>query len=403
MLIGKIVRQLVTAGISGLFAASSFAAGAADKPLEKSPVYIGIDGEFGVTNSVSAQMIHLGMLTAVTEINEAGGVLNGRPLEIIQKDHRSIPARGIVNIEEFSKMHDLVAVFGGRFSPVIIEQMPILRKSNMPFLAAWSSADGVVDNDMKPNYVFRLSLRDTLAVPKIFSSLQERKLTRVGLLLTNTSWGRSGLAAAEKYVEKNKAMNIPAVAWYNWQDKTLIEKYERLRNAGAQAIFLVANDDEAAVLVKEVAGLPKEFRIPIVSHWGITGGKFAEQAGPALGDVDLSVIQTFSFFNAEKPRLDKFMKALSKVSPILTIEEIKAPSGVAHGYDLTHILAIAINQAGSTNRADIRDELEKVKSYRGLIRDYNPPFTSSRHEALGPEQLLMARYRKDGVLIPAKE
>jgi branched-chain amino acid transport system substrate-binding protein len=42
------------------------------------PVLLGIDGEFGLDNSTSAQAVELGMRSAVAEINAAGGVLGGR-------------------------------------------------------------------------------------------------------------------------------------------------------------------------------------------------------------------------------------------------------------------------------------------------------------------------------------
>jgi branched-chain amino acid transport system substrate-binding protein len=85
------------------------------------------------------------------------------------------------------------------------------------------------------------------------------------------------------------------------------------------------------------------------------------------------------------------------------IEDIKAPVGVAHAYDLTHILAMAIDQAGSTDRKAVRDALEKLPSYRGLIKNYAPPFTARRHEALSARELLLARFRADGVLVPAQD
>lgn len=364
------------------------------------PVRIGLDAEFGLDNSTSAQAVELGLRTAIGEINRAGGVLGGRPLELVTRDHRSIPARGIRNIEEFARTPDLIAVFGGRFSPVVIEQLPTLKASKTLFMAAWSSADMIVDNGMRPNYVYRLSLRDSLAMPKLLDTARKRGLRKVGLLLTNTSWGRSNLAAAERFVEANKDVRIVQTAWYNWRDQTLVARYQALRAAGAQAIVLVANDDEAAVLVREVAALPPAERMPILSHWGVTGGEFTRQAGPALHQVDFSVIQTFSFFNADKKRLARFMSALAAVSPIRRIEDIDGPVGVAHAYDMMHILAKAIDQAGSTDRKQVRDALEKVRRHEGLIKTYAPPFSPTRHEALGERELLMARYRKDGVLVP---
>jgi branched-chain amino acid transport system substrate-binding protein len=367
------------------------------------PVLLGIDGEFGLDNSTSAQAVELGMRTAVAEINAAGGVLGGRPLEVVTKDHRSIPARGIRNIQEFARMPGLVAVFGGRFSPVVIEELPVLKSTRTLFMAPWSSADAIVDNDMRPNYVYRLSLRDSLAMPRLLQSAHRRRLDRVGLLLTNTSWGRSNAEAAERALSANPGMQIVGTSWYNWRDTSLVGRYQQLRAAGAQAIVLVANDDEAAVLVREVAALPKEQRLPILSHWGVTGGEFVKQAGPALQQVDFTVIQTFSFWKADPARVRRFLASAAKVSSVRRIEDIKGPVGVAHAYDLTHILAQAIERAGSTDRKAVRDALEKLPAWRGLIKNYAPPFTPARHEALGPGELLMARYRQDGVLVPAQE
>ena len=367
---------------------------------QPTPVRVGLDAEFGLDHSTSAQAVELGLRTAIGEINRAGGVLGGRPVELVTRDHRSIPARGIRNVEEFARMPELVAVFGGRFSPVVIEELPTLKATKTLFLAVWSSADAIVDNGMKPNYVYRLSLRDSLAMPKLLSTARKRGLPKVGLLLTNTSWGRSNLAAAEKFAAGNQDIKIVQTAWYNWRDQTLVAQYQALRNAGAQAIVLVANDDEAAVLVREVAALPKAQRIPILSHWGVTGGEFTRQAGPALNQVDFSVIQTFSFFNANRTQLARFMTNLAAVSPIRKIEDIHGPVGVAHAYDLMHILAKAIDLAGSTDRKAVRHALEKVREHRGLVKTYAPPFTPTRHEALGVKELLIARYRADGVLVP---
>jgi branched-chain amino acid transport system substrate-binding protein len=49
----------------------------------------------------------------------------------------------------------------------------------------------------------------------------------------------------------------------------------------------------------------------------------------------------------------------------------------------------------------VRDALERLGTYRGLVKTYAPPFTPARHEALGPGELLLARYRADGVLVPS--
>jgi branched-chain amino acid transport system substrate-binding protein len=362
-------------------------------------VFIGIDGEFGLLNSTSAQAVELGARIAMAEINRAGGVLGGRPLDLVTRDHRSIPARGIRNIQEFAAMPELVAVLGGRFSPVVIEELPAIKAAKLPFMAVWSSADGIVDNGARPNYVFRLSLRDSLAMPFMLSTARKAGLLKVGLLLTNTSWGRSNFAAAQKYVAAEKSPSIVKTAWYNWQEPSLRDRYLKLLEAGAQAVVLVANDDEAAVLVREMALLPKSRRLPIISHWGVTGGRFVAAAGPALDEVDFTVVQTFSFFKSSPEALARFMAVAAQFN-IRRIEHIESPVGVAHAYDAVHLLALAVRTAGSTARSAVRDALERLPSHAGLVRQYAPAFSADRHEALGEGQLLMARYRTDGALVP---
>lgn len=370
------------------------------KAASPTPVLIGIDGEFGLANSTSAQSIELGVKVATAEINAAGGVLGGRPLQIVIRDHRSIPARGIRNIRDFAAMPELVAVFGGRFSPVVIEQLPALKQAGLPFLAVWSSADAIVDHGSDPNFIFRLSLRDSLAMPFMLDTAGQRGLRKIGLLLTNTSWGRSNFAAAERHLRNRQTPRLVATAWYNWQEQSLIAQYNKLLEAGAEAIVLVANDDEAALLVREISALAAARRVPIISHWGVTGGRFFAAAGPALAKVDFSVIQTFSFFNAPDRQLQRFMTAAAAFG-IRRIEDIESPVGTAHAYDMTHILAKAIELAATTDRAAIRNALEQLSRHDGLIKTYSPPFTPERHEALGSRELLMARYRPDGVLVAA--
>lgn len=363
---------------------------------------LGLDGEFSLPHSTSAQAIEKGIRVAMDEINRAGGVLGGRPLVLVALDNRSIPARGVRNFEKFARMKDLVAVIGGRFSPVLIEEAPLARDLRLPLLAAWSAADPVVKNGTSPNFVFRLSLYDSLAMPVMLSHAAARGLRRVGLLLLNSGWGRSNLKAAEAWMKRHPAVTKTATVWFNFGEMRFAEKYEELRASGAEAVILVANDVEGAALVRAVAARPPGQRIPVISHWGVTGGNFVDLAGgaAALEAVDFAVVQTFSFFSADPEAAARVMKVARRLFGVARFEDVESPVGFAHAYDLTHILARAIEIAGTTERVAVRDALEQVRDYRGLVRYFARPFAPDRHEALTAEDVFMARYRPDGVLVP---
>jgi len=363
------------------------------------PVFIGLDAEFGYTSSTSAEAIREGIEIAMEEINRSGGVLGGRPLVLETKANHSVPARSIENIKDLAKKPDLVAVFCGRFSPTVLEALPTLHAEKMILLDPWSAADAIVDNNYRPNYAFRLSLKDSWAMTVMLKHAQKQGVKRVGMLLLNTSWGRSNLSVAEKYVAAHPGLSITGTNWFNWNDKSFIEKYQSLRQGGAQAIILVSNANEAEILIREVAALAPAQRLPIVSHWGVTGGTLAELAGPALRQVDFSVVQTYSFIGDQSAEARQVVAAHNRLFKSSGARQIKSPVGVAHAYDLTHILALAINKAGSTDRKAIRSALEQLGSYRGLIRHYRPPFTADRHEALSAENVFMAEFAPDGAIV----
>ena len=364
----------------------------------KAPLVIGIDAEFGLQNSTSAQAIELGARAAIHEINAAGGLLGGRRLQLVIRDNRSIPARGVENLKALSAMPDLVAVLGGRFSPVVIEQLPLIAEKKIPFMAVWSSAEQVITANKPPSYVFRVSLHDALAMPFMLEQAASRGFDRVGLLLVNSAWGRSNFSVAEKHSKAGKRPRIVRTEWFSWADTSLISKYQSLRAAGAKAIIIVAND-EVAVLIREMARLPENERIPLISHWGLTGGEFVQQAGKALGSVDLSVLQTFNFQKADPQLVERFLKSASAEVPT-TINMITGPAGAAQAYDAVHLLALAISRAGSADRARIRDALEHLPPHRGLVKHYRRAFTPDNHEALGKSELLMVRFLENGLMVP---
>lgn len=367
------------------------------------PVRIGLDAEFGHKTSTSAQAVEQGIRIAIDEINDAGGVLGGRPLELVKRDNRAITAIGKDNLRELAAQPDMVAVFGGKFSPVYVECLPVAHQLGILLLDPWGSADTIIDHDYRPSYTFRLSLKDAWAAPALLAFARDTYRARhVGVLLPNTAWGRSNQAALQKNARQQN-VTLVGERWYNWGDTSLLGQYQALRSAGSEAIVLIANEVEGALLVREIARLPEDQRLPIISHWGITGGEFTQLAGDALEHVQLSVIQTFSFINNEAPVARRVLAAAKRLYGIENAAQVRSPVGLAHAYDLTHLLARAINKAGSTDRKKVRDAMEQLGPYQGLVQKYAVPFTQQRHEALSAANVIFARYTEDDKLIPLKK
>jgi branched-chain amino acid transport system substrate-binding protein len=350
------------------------------------PVFVGLDLEFGHQTSTSAEAVQRGVELAIAEVNAAGGVLGGRPLEAVVMPNRAVPARGVEN-------------FCGKFSPVVLEQIPLLPGLEMPLLDPWAAADGIVDNGQHPNYVFRLSLRDSWAMQTMLEYAASRGLSRVALLLPNTGWGRSNAAAAEAYQRSHADPRIVSTRWFNWGVESLREDYEAFLAAGAQGVIFVTNESPGALLVREVAALPPEKRLPIIAHHGIAGGDLVTLSGPALAQVDLTAVQFFTFVGNARPQARALLAAAEKRYGVQDSGHVLSAGGLAAAYDLTHLLARAVQKAGSTDRKAVRKALEELRAYDGAVKKLPRPFTPDRHDALGPEDLFMARFTADGGLV----
>jgi len=362
---------------------------------------IGLDADMSSASAESGEAIRRGMVVALEEINAAGGVL-GKPLQLKVRDHRGNPARGIDNIDAFSAEDDIIAVMGGLHTPVTMAELPSVHRNNLIYLVPWAAGTKIIDNGYVPNNVFRVSVRDEYAGRFLAQEAQGRGFKTVGLLLEQTGWGRSNETAFQK-VAREINLKISGVQWFSWGVKDLRMQIEALRSSGAEVILLVANAREGAVAASAVASMTEQQRLPIISHWGITGGKFAEMLGGDIESIDLTFLQTYSFLRPTRPeRANAFLTRYYTLFPQdrPKPQDILSPVGTAHAYDLTHMLARAVAQAGSVEPNELRHALENLGRYEGLLKVYDPPFTSSHHDALSQTDFTLARFLRGGVIVP---
>ncbi len=169
----------------------------------------------------------------------------------------------------------------------------------------------------------------------------------------------------------------------------MVPQLSRLKDAGADSIFMVGNVGPSAQVVKSMDRMG--WKVPIVSHWGPAGGRFTELAGPNAKDVHF--VQTYSFFGKQGSVGEKVTKALmAKYPAIKGPGDITPAVGVANAYDAMHLAAKAIEAAGSTDGDAIRQGFYKIGRYEGLIKTYDKPFSASVHDALSADDYVWAQF-----------
>jgi len=111
-------------------------------------------------------------------------------------------------------------------------------------------------------------------------------------------------------------------------------------------------------------------------------------------------VQTYSFFGKLNARGEAVLKALRDKHGVKGPEDVTAPVGTANAYDALHLVALAIEQAKSTEGGKVRDALEDLKAeYAGLIKTYKRPFTPAQHDALTERDYVMVAW-KGGKIVP---
>lgn len=366
------------------------------------PIVIGMDADMSAGAAVGGQAIKRGAEIAINEINAGGGVL-GRPLTLVIKDHRGNPARGIKNIQGFASEKNLVAVLGGVHTPVALEILPALHEHQIIYLDPWAAGTNIVDNGYNPNFVFRVSVRDSDAGQVLIERAKERGFTKIALVLERTGWGRSNEVSLQKAAKQN-GIEIVATRWINWRQTDFISEFKGLLDSAPEVVILVSNAPEGSVVAN--TNLELNANLPIISHWGIAGGAFAKSLGQEnLQKSDIELLQTFHFLNNKNAVKAKFLFESYKAQydEDATETSIAAQVGLAQAYDLIHLLANAIRATGSINRVQVRTALESLDKYDGAVKTYDPPFAPDRHDALFHEDYFMATFNDKSELIPVNE
>jgi len=350
-------------------------------------------------------------------LHEVDNKLAGLDVKLIIRDHHGSSVRSKKHLDEYLKDPQALVVYSGLHSPPLLEHLKFINENNILVLDPWAAAGPITRFPSKDNWVFRLSVDDSKAGSAIVKNALAEGLNKPYLLLEDTGWGKSNHKTMVKALNKNGLEPI-GIQWFNWNLGATGAKM-MLRNiaaSNADSIYLVANAPEGKTFAKAMLTLSQQQRLPIRSHWGITGGDFPNVITHELRkNLDLKFLQTrFSFVSSKGSDFSKkVFSTAQKLFPdtIKKPADIQAPTGFIHAYDITRLLIAALNNktlTGDTakDRKMVRNAMENIHTpVLGLIKTYKKPFGVfdqhhlDAHEALNIHDLVMAHYGKNNQIL----
>ena len=359
-------------------------------------IKIGLVAALTGQSAQSGEAITRGLTIAIDEINAKGGVL-GKKLVLVRRDDESSPPKGLAAARELISNEKVAALFGGIDSPVSLAIIPVVNKEKVPFMGVWAAATNITKNGANPNYVFRVSAQDDLVDVKLIKyAMATYGVKKPGLVLINNPWGESNEKGLKAAAEAAK-ISIAGIEKIETTDVDMTAQLTRLKNAGADALILVANAAPGAQMMK--ARERMGWKVPVVSHWGISGGRFDELVGPTAGEAHF--VQTYSFFGTLNDTGKRVLTAMQAKYGVKTAADVLAPVGTANAYDAMNLIARAIEKAKSTDGEAIRKAMYEIDDYAGLIKTYKKPFGPNDHEGLAPEDYIMVKF-EGGKIVPVK-
>jgi branched-chain amino acid transport system substrate-binding protein len=378
-----------------LLVAAAAAAAVATPAAAQDTLKLGLVAAMSGQSAKSGEAIVRGLSVAIDEINAKGGLL-GRKIELLVRDDESNPAKGAVAARELVQREKVAGLFGGLDTPVSIAIVPFMNQSKVPFMGVWAAGTPITRNGAAENYVFRVSAVDVLVDQALVAyAMKKYGAKKPGMILINNPWGESNEKGLKEALAE-KSLPYAGIEKFQDADVDVVPQLTRLKEAGADVLFMVANVAPSSQVVKSLDRMG--WNVPIVSHWGPAGGRFSELAGPSAQRVHF--IQTFSFSGNLSPKANGVLAALKKKYPeIKTLADVTPAVGIANAYDAMHLMALAIAKAGSTEGPKVREAFYQIDKYDGLIKSYAKPFTPANHDALTADDYLFT-YFKEGEILP---
>ena len=230
-----------------LVAAASLpvAALAAPEPI-KVGALLAVTGPASLLGAPEARTLEM----RVQELNAKGGV-GGRPVQLVLKDTGSSPEKAVSFARQLIEEEKVFAIIGPSTSGESMAVKAICEEGKTLLLSA-AAAEAIVNPTLP--HVFKVAPKDSFAVEVIFQRMKKMGITRIGLLSSNTGFGKGGKEQVEKLAPQY-GITLAVNEVYDKSATDLTAEVTKLKGAGVQAVLNWSIEPAQSIVVKNVRQL----------------------------------------------------------------------------------------------------------------------------------------------------
>lgn len=323
-------------------------------PARELPTAARIGGLLPLTGSLGAfgQASLTGIELAVSEVNKAGGVLDGK-LELVTKDTETNPQVGVMAAHALVN-EGVSGIVGAMASSVTIPVAnSVARIAGVALVSPSATSPvltGLADND----FLFRTTPHDALQGELLAQLVKEQGVDTVAILFRNDDYGR-GLA---EIFSVNFDGVITAIVGYEPGQPSYDREVEQAAIAGvSDALVLFSHpEDGIPILRRSIEG---GFFEKFIFADGMKANEVVDEIGQEYLETSFGTAPQGAegdSFQLYRDLYESEMGAMPEERPF-----------VENAYDGAILLALAIQAAGTPDPGAVRDALRSVANPPGEI------------------------------------
>jgi ABC-type branched-subunit amino acid transport system substrate-binding protein len=153
--------------------------------------------------------MHRGAKVCFDTVNARGGV-NGRRIELVDKDDGYDVQRALENVKGFLRDPNLFGLFGCLGTPIVEALLPLIRNTDVPCFTPLTGASSARPADMRNVLNIRASYPEE--AERLVEHLATIGIKRVAVVYQNNSFGKEVLQAAEASMQHFKLDKVVVAA-----------------------------------------------------------------------------------------------------------------------------------------------------------------------------------------------
>lgn len=320
----------------------------------------------------------------VDQLNANGGI-GGRQIELVLYDSGGDAKKAAGFVKRLIDDDKVDIILGGTTTGETMAVVPLVEKAGIPFISF--AGAGVIVEPVK-KWVFKTPHTDGLAVRKIYEDIKAQGLSKVALFAGSGGFDKSCRKNANTLAGEY-GIEIVADETHGKGDTDMTAQLTKIKNAaGVEALLYCGFGADAVVEAKNYKQLgmtlPHYQSHGSASKQFISGTEGASE-GMRLPAAALLVARQMPDSHPQKKVALDFEAAYKAKynEPISTFG--------GHAYDGLMIAKAAIERAGSTDKAKVRDEIEKTNDYIGADGIYT--MSPTDHLGLDTNSFVMVEIR----------